>query len=82
MRVVQEHGKLLDATNCSRCNDPLVLRTVSHFTSEPICKGCMDAEAVIKMAVMRQGVEEEFFVEVISNLYQEGELWKGTAKDE
>lgn len=56
MRVVQEHGKLLDATNCSRCNDPLVLRTVSHFTSEPICKGCMDAEAVIKARMINLGI--------------------------
>lgn len=41
-----------------------------------------NAEAIVKMAVMRRGVEEEFFVEVLSNLYQEGEIWKGYAKDE
>ena len=36
-----------------------------------------NAEAVVAMAVMRRGVEDEFFVAVPSNSYSEGELWRG-----
>ena len=36
-----------------------------------------NAEAVVKIAVIRRGVEEEFFVEVPEGSYEEGEKWEG-----
>lgn len=36
-----------------------------------------DAEAVVKMAVMRRGCDEEIFAEVPVGKYSEGDLWKG-----
>lgn len=35
-----------------------------------------NAEAIVSMAVMRRGVEEEFFVKVKSGTYKEGDTWK------
>ena len=35
-----------------------------------------NAEAVLKMAVMRRGLDEEFFAEVPAGKYKEGDLWK------
>ena len=36
-----------------------------------------NAEAVVNMAVMRKGVESEFFSEVPAGKYKEGDTWKG-----
>ena len=36
-----------------------------------------NAEAIINMAVMRRGVEEEFYVAVPAGTYTEGMLWRG-----
>jgi len=36
-----------------------------------------NAEAIENMAVMRRGVDEEFFTTVISGSYSEGEKWEG-----
>ena len=36
-----------------------------------------NAEAIITMAVMRRGVEEEFFVETSAGTYTPGEAWSG-----
>lgn len=36
-----------------------------------------NAEAIINMAVMRRGVDEEFYAEVPTGKYAEGELWTG-----
>lgn len=36
-----------------------------------------NAEACVKFAVMRRGVEEEFFSEVTAGRYQEGDQWRG-----
>jgi hypothetical protein len=36
-----------------------------------------DADACVKMAVLRRGVETEFFSEVIHGQYAEGDEWKG-----
>lgn len=36
-----------------------------------------NAEAIIRMAVHRRGVDAEFFAEVRSGSYQEGETWVG-----
>ena len=61
MRVVVEHGELLDATECSRCSNDLRLRTVSFFTGKPICKACMDKEALSKQFLINAGqVVEDF----------------------
>jgi hypothetical protein len=36
-----------------------------------------NAEAIVNMAVMRRGVDEEFFAEVPAGLYAEGDQWEG-----
>lgn len=36
-----------------------------------------NAEAIVTMAVMRRGVEEEFFVTVPEGSYREGDIWEG-----
>ena len=41
-----------------------------------------DAEAVVKMAVWRRGVEQEFFAEVPVGQYKDGDKWKGSGKEE
>lgn len=35
-----------------------------------------NAEAVVKMAVFRRGVDEEFFAECKAGEYKDGDLWK------
>jgi hypothetical protein len=35
------------------------------------------AEAIMKMAIMRRGVETEFYSVVTSGSYQEGQKWRG-----
>ena len=40
-----------------------------------------NAEAYIKLAVMRRGVAMEFFVEVPENSYREGTQWQGQPGD-
>ena len=40
-------------------------------------KTLRNAEAIVSMAVMRRGVEEEFFAEVEAGIYKEGDIWKG-----
>lgn len=37
-----------------------------------------NAEAVIKMAVMRRGVEEEFYTTTRPGAYNDGDIWKGS----
>lgn len=39
-----------------------------------------NAEAIVKMAVMRRGVNDEFYCEVPAGLYKEGERWEGREK--
>ena len=36
-----------------------------------------NAEAVVKLAVMRRGVEDAFFVAVATQTYKEGDTWEG-----
>jgi hypothetical protein len=36
-----------------------------------------NAEAIVSMAVMQRGVEEEFFAEVKTGAYKTGDAWKG-----
>jgi len=36
-----------------------------------------NADAVVKMAVMRRGVDEEFFSEVPHGKYRDGDKWGG-----
>ena len=40
-----------------------------------------NAEAIVNMAVIRRGINEEFFAEVVHGLYLEGEVWKGVQKN-
>jgi len=39
--------------------------------------GEADAEAYVKMAVMRRGVDEEFFSAATAGMYAEGDEWIG-----
>lgn len=39
-----------------------------------------NAEAIVKMAIMRRGVDEEFYTEVRADVYAEGEKWDGGKK--
>ena len=39
-----------------------------------------NAEAVVLMAVMRRGVEEEFFAVAAAGIYADGEKWEGPSK--
>jgi hypothetical protein len=48
-----------------------VVRIIAHAKDEE------NAEAIVKMAVMRRGVDEEFFSAVPEATYQEGDFWKG-----
>lgn len=41
-------------------------------------KTAKNAEAIIKMAVMRRGVDEEFFVEVPHGAYKDTDLYSST----
>lgn len=36
-----------------------------------------DAEAIVKIAVMRRGVDEEFFSAVPAGKYSDGDKWDG-----
>lgn len=36
-----------------------------------------NAEAIINMAIMRRGVDEEFYTEVPAGSYKEGDAYKG-----
>lgn len=36
-----------------------------------------DAEAIVAMAVMRRGVDVEFFADVPHGAYKDGDVWKG-----
>lgn len=40
-------------------------------------KTALDAAAVVTMAVLRRGVDQEFFMEVPAGSYQEAEQWVG-----
>jgi hypothetical protein len=39
-----------------------------------------NAEAIVTMAVMRRGVEEEFYSKVPAGAYHEGDEWTGKGK--
>lgn len=41
-------------------------------------KTARNAEAIVNMAVMRRGVDEEFFSEVPAGRYKEGDEWRGS----
>lgn len=40
-----------------------------------------DADAIVCMAVMRRGVEEEFFFRVPAGSYKDGDQWRGKEQD-
>ena len=41
-----------------------------------------NSEAFVKMAVMRRGVEEEFFAAPPAGLYRDGDTWEGASKEQ
>lgn len=43
-------------------------------------KTLKSAKGVERMAIMRRGVDEEFFAVVLSGRYKEGDEWSGGAK--
>lgn len=52
-----------------------------HDSQVRVIEKCLtlpNAEAVIVMAVMRRGCDKEFFAEVPSGFYKDGQTWKGT----
>ena len=40
-------------------------------------KTLRNAEALVRMVVYRRGVDDEFFAEVPTGMYQEGDTWRG-----
>jgi hypothetical protein len=44
-------------------------------------KTIQDAQAIVNMAVLRRGVQNEFFAVVATGSYVEGEDWQGGAND-
>ena len=40
-------------------------------------KDSANAEAIVRIAVMRRGVDEEFFSDVPSGKYKDGDKWTG-----
>lgn len=40
-------------------------------------KTIQNAEAIVSMAVMRRGLDEEFFSEVPAGKYKDGDQWSG-----
>lgn len=48
--------------------------TVRLFGTE---KTLRNAEAIVEMAVMRRGVDTEFYSEVPTGMYAEGDQWRG-----
>ena len=40
------------------------------------------AEAIVEMAVMRRGVDEEFFADVPHGQYKNGDIWRGIGTDD
>lgn len=69
MQFSKENGQLYDVV------------AVSLDTNEILWvdkkKTLPNAEAVVAMAVMRQGVEDRFFAPVLHGRYTEGDQWKG-----
>lgn len=43
-------------------------------------KTLANAEAIVAMAVMRRGIEEEFFAEVQAGKYRDGDQWASEAR--
>lgn len=41
-----------------------------------------NADAYVKMAVMRRGVDEEFFAAPPAGLYRDGDTWEGASKEQ
>ncbi len=56
-------------------NQPVVRLMATGKTLE-------NAEAFVKMAVYRRGVDDEFFAEVLAGTYKEEDVWKGRKPEE
>ena len=57
----------------------MLFRSIGDNTVRLIAEGktLRNAEAIVNMAVMRRGVETEFFSEVSSGKYKTGDKWNG-----
>jgi hypothetical protein len=44
-------------------------------------KTLKNAEAIVNFAIMRRGVDEEFYSEVPAGTYKEGDEWRGDGDD-
>lgn len=69
MRFSDDDGHLYDVVAVDLHTNRILW--VEHKKTLP------NAEAVVAMAVMRQGVEDRFFSEVPHGAYNEGDEWKG-----
>jgi hypothetical protein len=48
----------LSQDNCSRCDNPLKIRTMSWFNDETICIECSNKEKVIKTALRKKNIDD------------------------
>jgi hypothetical protein len=71
-RFAEDDGKRYDVVAVSLSDD-------SVLWVEPD-RNLPDAEAVVAMAVMRQGVEDRFFGVVPTGMYKEGDTYTGKSK--
>ncbi len=69
MTFSEDDGKLYDAIAVN-----LQTNKVRLFDTG---KRLPDAEAISAMAVMRQGVDEEFYAEVPTGMYKDEDTWRG-----
>ena len=72
MRFSDDDGHLYDVVAVSLDNNRILW--VERKKTLP------NAEAVVAMAVMRQGCDDRFFSEVPHGAYQEGDKWQGKNK--
>jgi hypothetical protein len=74
MKFSEDHGHLYDVVAVSLDDHSVI------WVEEK--KTLPNAEAVVAMAVMRQGVEDRFFVPVAAGQYKEGDNYIGEIKKE
>jgi hypothetical protein len=69
MKFSADDGNLYDVV-CVKDDDQTILWIEENKTLP-------NAEAIIAMAIQRQGVEDGMFVEVPHGIYKKGEIYKG-----
>ena len=48
----------LDQSTCSRCSNPLTVRTMSWFNEDTICMDCASKEKPVKRKLRDKGFED------------------------